>query len=101
MAKAYLILCYTFTDSQFKLINKMLTCLEIYFLTDIKKEEARNRFNNMYMQDKRRFRIRIVLYLIKQATHSHSITELGHKRPLEEGLLGDGSTPDPSQNKKE
>jgi hypothetical protein len=30
----------------------MLTCLETYFLTSTKKEEARNRFNDMYIQDK-------------------------------------------------
>jgi hypothetical protein len=30
----------------------MLTCLETYFLTGTEKEEARNRFNDMHMQDK-------------------------------------------------
>jgi hypothetical protein len=30
----------------------MLNCLETYFLTGTKKEEARNRFNDMQMRDK-------------------------------------------------
>jgi len=30
----------------------MLTCLETYFLTSTKKEEAWNQFNDMHIQDK-------------------------------------------------
>ena len=52
LARAYLTPRYTSTDSQFKSVDEMLTCLETYFLTGTEKEEARNRFNDMHMQDK-------------------------------------------------
>jgi hypothetical protein len=52
LARAYLTPRYTSTDSQFESVDEMLTCLETYFLTSTEKEEARNRFNDMHMQDK-------------------------------------------------
>jgi hypothetical protein len=52
LARSYLSPRYTSTDRQFTSVAEMLTCLETYFLTGTEKEEARNRFNDMSMQDK-------------------------------------------------
>ena len=42
LARGYLTPRYTSTDSQFKSVDEMLTCLETYFLTGTEKEEAWN-----------------------------------------------------------
>ena len=52
LARAYLTPRYTSTNRQFRTVEEMLTCLETYFLTGTEEDEARNRFNNMRMQDK-------------------------------------------------
>jgi hypothetical protein len=52
LARTYLTPRYTSTDNQFKSVEEVLTCLETYFLTGTEKEEARNRFNDIHMQDK-------------------------------------------------
>jgi chemotaxis protein histidine kinase CheA len=52
LARAYLTPRYTSTNNQFSSVDEMLDCLRTYFLTGTEKEEARNRFNDMYMQDK-------------------------------------------------
>ena len=49
LVKAYLIPYYIFINSQFKLVNKILTYLKTYFLISIKKKKAQNRFNNIYI----------------------------------------------------
>jgi Zinc knuckle len=52
LARSYLSPRYTSTDRQFTSVSEILTCLETYFLTGTEKEEARNRYNDMSMQDK-------------------------------------------------
>jgi chemotaxis protein histidine kinase CheA len=52
LARTYLTPRYTSTDKKFVSVEEMLTCLETYFTTGTETEEARNRFNDMKMQDK-------------------------------------------------
>jgi hypothetical protein len=52
LARSYLTPRYTSANSQFASIEEMLACLQTYFLTGTEQEEARNRFNDMHMQDK-------------------------------------------------
>ena len=52
LARTYLTPRYTSVDRPFASVSEMLTCLESYFLSGTETEEARNRFNDMHMQDK-------------------------------------------------
>ena len=51
LARSYLTPRYTSETQRFTSTEEMLECLETYFLTGTEQEEARNRFNDMCMQE--------------------------------------------------